>query len=232
MALLIRTLVSMLFAAVLYAGFFVGPSWYLTGSPWWTPGWIMGGTLWGLQLVSAVALLFIDKGLLEERTSVRPQGWKDQLSSGILFLSIFAYIVAISFDVHRWQLLPALPGEKTMLHAGLALLVIGFGFILWVMRVNSFAATTVKVQEERGQYVVDTGPYALVRHPMYLGFMPVMGGIALGMGSTAIALAIIPVTMIFFMPRMLVEEATLKRDLQGYAEYMQRKKHRLIPGIF
>ncbi len=105
----------------------------------------------------------------------------------------------------------------------------GYGFILWVFKENQFASRIVEVDER--QKVIQTGPYRLVRHPMYLGtlIMYLVSPIALGSYWAIIpALFIIPV----LVARILNEEQVLERELEGYSAYQSNIKYRLIPGIW
>jgi protein-S-isoprenylcysteine O-methyltransferase Ste14 len=100
---------------------------------------------------------------------------------------------------------------------------------VWVLMVNSYLSRTVEV--EAGQKVVSTGPYAIVRHPMYAGIslMYVATPVALGSFWALIpALFIVPLLVV----RLRNEEQVLLRDLPGYAEYTQKVKYRLLPGIW
>jgi protein-S-isoprenylcysteine O-methyltransferase Ste14 len=118
------------------------------------------------------------------------------------------------------------------LAAGLGIFLGGVAIIVWTFRVNSFAVTVVKDQEERAQQVIETGPYALVRHPMYMGALAFFAGLGLMLGSTVAALLALPMFVAAFTPRMVVEEAVLGRDLIGYAEYQSKVRARIVPGLF
>jgi protein-S-isoprenylcysteine O-methyltransferase Ste14 len=115
--------------------------------------------------------------------------------------------------------------------AGGALVIAGFLGTLRVFRENSFAAPVVRVQSERAQHVIDTGPYALVRHPMYAAAMVYLIGVPLLLGSWCGLLAV-PLFLVGLAPRAVLEERLLKRDLPGYTDYMTRVRYRLIPGIW
>jgi protein-S-isoprenylcysteine O-methyltransferase Ste14 len=109
------------------------------------------------------------------------------------------------------------------------LVFVGYMMIFFVFRENRFASRVVEVSQ--GQKVIDTGPYALVRHPMYLGtvIMYVFSPIALGSYWAVIpGVLIIPV----LAARLLNEEKVLIRDLPGYAEYMKKVRYHLLPGIW
>ena len=102
----------------------------------------------------------------------------------------------------------------------------------WVMRVNTFAATVVKVQHDREQRVIDAGPYARVRHPMYAGASVFLAGVGMMLEAAPAALLAVPLFALAFLPRMLIEEAVLRRDLPGYADYQTRIRSRILPGLF
>jgi protein-S-isoprenylcysteine O-methyltransferase Ste14 len=121
------------------------------------------------------------------------------------------------------------PGVAWLL--GLALFVPGWALVTWSMAVNPFFEKTVRIQTERGHRAVDSGPYAFVRHPGYVGF-------AAWMLSTPLMLAsrwgFVPalLAVIGFVVRTAFEDRTLQAELPGYAEYAARVRFRLIPGIW
>jgi protein-S-isoprenylcysteine O-methyltransferase Ste14 len=104
-------------------------------------------------------------------------------------------------------------------------------FIMWVFRENSFAAPVVKVQAERGHHVIDTGPYAWVRHPMYSGVSLFFVGAPLLIGAWW-GVAMAPLFFVLFAIRVRIEERTLMAGLSGYADYVSRVRYRLVPGIW
>jgi protein-S-isoprenylcysteine O-methyltransferase Ste14 len=99
------------------------------------------------------------------------------------------------------------------------------------MATNPFLSTIVRIQDDRGHYVVTTGPYQYVRHPMYAMILLMWPGIALEMGSWW---ALIPaaVIVIVFVIRTALEDRTLRAELPGYVEYARRVRYRLIPGVW
>ena len=112
---------------------------------------------------------------------------------------------------------------------GDALVLASYLLVIRVLQVNEFASRVVRV--EQSQRVVDTGPYAIVRHPMYLGVMGMILATPLALGSywaLIPAVAIVPT----LMARIREEEAVLVRELTGYTDYVRRVPHRLIPGIW
>jgi protein-S-isoprenylcysteine O-methyltransferase Ste14 len=102
---------------------------------------------------------------------------------------------------------------------------------LWAMAVNRFFSGVVRIQEERGHVVVSHGPYALVRHPGYVGVILAMVGAPLMLGSVW---ALIPAaaTVGVIVIRTAREDLTLTRYLAGYETYAQRVRYRLLPGIW
>ena len=114
---------------------------------------------------------------------------------------------------------------------GAVLIPVGF-FIVWLtFRENSFAAPVIKIQKERGQHVISTGPYAIVRHPMYAGGALYMIGMPLLLGS-GLGLLILPLLLGALSVRIFIEEATLRKGLPGYGEYTRRVRYRLVPGVW
>ena len=109
-------------------------------------------------------------------------------------------------------------------------MIAGFLATLLVFRENSFAAPVVRVQAERAQLVIDTGPYSVVRHPMYASAVLCLLGMPLLLGSWY-GLLVVPL-MVLVVPRAVFEERLLKQQLPGYAEYMERVRYRLIPGVW
>ena len=114
---------------------------------------------------------------------------------------------------------------------GLALITAAMALVGWTLVENPFASSAVRIQQDRGQRVITTGPYALVRHPMYLGvFLFCLGsGPALGSWWSALPLTIVlPV----FVRRTLLEDRMLKTELNGYRDYAKKVRWRVVPGIF
>jgi protein-S-isoprenylcysteine O-methyltransferase Ste14 len=89
----------------------------------------------------------------------------------------------------------------------------------------------VRIQAERKQRVIDTGPYAFVRHPMYAAALLYLVGMPLLLGSWY-GFLLVPVIVAGLAPRAVFEERLLERDLPGYADYMRRVRYRLIPGLW
>jgi protein-S-isoprenylcysteine O-methyltransferase Ste14 len=114
---------------------------------------------------------------------------------------------------------------------GYVVFLVGIGVVIWAECVNKFFEPTVRIQVDRGHKVIDTGPYAIVRHPGYLGAMPLFVGTALCLGSLW---ALIPAGLAsaLLLLRTRWEDQTLQAELAGYKDYAHRVRYRLIPGVW
>lgn len=194
-------------------------------------GWIYLGAMIAISTVCGTRALGVDPGLLRER--LRPPVQRDQPLADRLLVVPFLILVfgAIGFmaaDAARWRWSAMPPSVQG---AGGGLLLASFLFIAWVLRTNSFAAPVVKIQRDRGQSVITTGPYAIVRHPMYLGALLYIAGTSFVLGSWW-GLATIPLFALLLGIRIGIEERTLRAGLEGYEEYARRVRWRLIPLLW
>ncbi|HUO88548.1 MAG TPA: isoprenylcysteine carboxylmethyltransferase family protein [Rhizomicrobium sp.] len=201
------------------------------GSWRWPQGWAF------LAIFVAGSILFCawlwrrDPALLAARMSPVVQKGQARWDQVFMICAVAAWNAWLAFmaaDAERWKLshMPAWLNA-----AGGVLIVAGFGATVPVFAANSFASPVVRVQEERGQRLIDTGPYAVVRHPMYAAALLYLLGLPLLLGSWW-GLAVLPFLVAGLAPRALREEALLKRELPGYAAYMERVRWRLVPHIW
>ncbi len=169
-----------------------------------------------------------DPALLERRLRAGPAAEREPTQKRIqTFASIFvsAIFVVSAFDYRMgWSSVPT-----SVVVFGNVLVAIGFWLIFWVFRANSFASSTIELSA--GQRVIDTGPYALVRHPMYAAAMVLFFGVPLALGSYWGLLILLPLAAVLVI-RLLDEEIFLGRSLPGYAEYCAKVRYRLIPGLW
>jgi len=182
--------------------------------------------------VSIVALARFAPASLEARLmppAAESQPMADRVITACLIVSLFGWLVFIPVDVFRLQLLPSPPLEVSLLGAVTA--VVGYALIWTTLFQNAFAAPIVKDQSDRGQVLIDSGPYARIRHPFYLGFLLFFLGLALWLESYAGGLALLLI-LLPFVARIRVEEKTLQKTLPGYAEYTQRVRFRLVPFVW
>lgn len=114
---------------------------------------------------------------------------------------------------------------------GNVLTLIAFIFLAWAMVTNRFFEATVRIQEQRGHRVVTSGPYRYVRHPGYVGLIIQFVAMPLALGTWA---ALVPgvIGVIIYVIRTALEDRTLRSELPGYAEYAQRTRYRLLPGVW
>lgn len=205
---------------------------FVAADDWtWQQGWAWLGEIAALSVAITAWLYVNDADLMKARLSNPFRKGQRPADLAIIAVTVVVYaawIALLGLDARRfmWSAAP-LPAQIV----GAAL--VGFGMVLvWeVFRTNTFATTQVRVQAERGQTVIDTGPYRYVRHPMYLGMLLYMIGSPLVVGSLW-GLAGSAVVMLGIALRTLGEEKVLKADLPGYAAYMQVTKWRIVPGIW
>jgi protein-S-isoprenylcysteine O-methyltransferase Ste14 len=111
------------------------------------------------------------------------------------------------------------------------IVIAGYGLVVWATGVNAFFSQVVRIQSERGHAVISSGPYRYVRHPAYVGMSLVVLGAPIMLGSWW---ALIPgvISALLVIVRTKLEDQTLRAELPGYAEYAQRVRYRLIPGLW
>jgi protein-S-isoprenylcysteine O-methyltransferase Ste14 len=102
----------------------------------------------------------------------------------------------------------------------------------WAMRTNRFFSSIVRIQSDRGQYVVTAGPYAFVRHPGYVAGVLLILASGIALGSWLAAAFVVATNLPFLLYRIVVEERVLQSQLPDYAEYAQRVRWRLLPGLW
>jgi protein-S-isoprenylcysteine O-methyltransferase Ste14 len=169
-----------------------------------------------------------DPALVERRMRAGPAAEQEpvqKVAIGIVCAALLAMLIVPGFD-RRWHW-SGVPAWLTVVAD--ATIVASFVIFFYVMKQNSFAAATVRV--EREQTVVSTGLYGVVRHPMYMGTLPLTIAMPLALGSWW---ALLPVLAIVppLVWRLIDEDRVLRRDLPGYAAYCARVRYRLVPGIW
>ena len=180
--------------------------------------------------VSAIGLYLSlkDPALLERRKRIGPAAEQSPAQKIIISIGILADLGLLIFCGldHRfgWSRMPA-----SISVVGSALVALGLFIDLRVFGENSYGASNIQV--EAGQTVISTGPYALVRHPMYTGVLIMVIGVPLALGSWW-GLAIITLVLPALMWRILDEEKLLEKDLPGYKEYEQKVRYRLVPSLW
>jgi protein-S-isoprenylcysteine O-methyltransferase Ste14 len=213
---------AVLFAALAAALF--GPAWSFD---YWQ-AWLFLAVFATAGAGVTIDLARRDPALLARRVKAGPAAEptpRQKWIQGLASLAYLAVFVVAGFD-HRegWS---HVPGAAVI--AGDALVALGMFVVFRVFRANSFTSAVVEVS--RDQPLVSTGPYAVVRHPMYAGALVMMLGVPIALGSWW---GLVPVAAMVavIVARLLDEEALLATQLPGYAEYRRRVEHRLVPGVW
>jgi protein-S-isoprenylcysteine O-methyltransferase Ste14 len=169
-----------------------------------------------------------DPALLQRRTEAGISHEKERTQKVVmifLFATCMAMVVLPPLDVRfGWS---TVPWYASVL--GDVLVIFSFYIFYLVSKVNTYAAANIRVEED--QKVISTGMYGFVRHPMYFGALFLLVGTPLALASWWVLL-LIPFALIILYFRIANEETVLLRDLEGYEEYRQKVRYRLIPGIF
>jgi protein-S-isoprenylcysteine O-methyltransferase Ste14 len=204
----------------------------LAGDWRWIEGWVFSVIFLVMCHSTLLYLYFYDPALLKERfgSPFQPsqKGW-DKVLLSLFFVDFLVWFAIMPLDAERFHWSPTFP--LWLKAIGTVLLVLSILLVFEALRENTFAAPVVKMQKERGQTVVSTGMYGVVRHPMYAGalLLFVAGPLLLGSLWGLIVSLILIVTIAV---RSIGEEAMLKQELEGYSDYMRRVKWRMIPFVF
>ena len=223
----IKTFIGVLFQALLLATLVYLPAWTL----YWTDALIWAVTYYSIVSVGCIYLLLTKPASIEARLNLpsENQPQEDKFATTLMFMALGIGLISCPLDVFHLQLTPIFTGVLKI--SGLLILIIGLFFIIASMDANEFAETTVNIQEERGQRVIDSGVYSLVRHPMYTGFLLFLVGTNLWLGTyLSLILSILSIAIALKF-RITIEEKTLINELEGYKEYSERVKTRIIPFI-
>jgi protein-S-isoprenylcysteine O-methyltransferase Ste14 len=201
------------------------------GTLHWPAAWVFVGEMAIMGFGTGFWLVRYDPALLRERLSgivQRGQEPSDRVLMITVAVMFFAWLVIMGLDGcrFRWSHMPL-----WLRVVGAIAILVSTYIIYLTFRENSYAAPVLRVQRERGQRVITTGPYRIVRHPMYAGSIPWLLGAPLLLGSwLGFAGAVIMIVVLCF--RIGIEERMLAAGLEGYADYAARVRYRLIPGIW
>ena len=195
----------------------------------WPQGWAVVAltALWAAA--TAIVLLKVHPGLIAERLAPkRGSARRDVVVVSLYGVVQLAVLVVAGLD-HRLGWTPSLPSVAVV--AALTLVAIGHALAVWATAHNAYFSQVVRIQSERGHRVVDTGPYRLVRHPAYTGSVLVSLAVPVALSSwPAIAMGLLGAGLM--VVRTALEDATLRRELEGYADYAARTRARLVPGLW
>lgn len=220
-SLLIRLTLRIVFGIAFTSALLLVPS----GTLAFWPAWVFLVVLFGPMVFVAFYFLRHDRALLHRRMESREVEPEQRMIIGISALVCIGGFVLPGLDFrHGWSSLPV----AIILIADL-LVFLGYMVAFWVLKTNSYAARTIRVEAE--QRVIDTGPYAKVRHPMYTGLLVMMLASPIALGSL-VALPVFLLIPPLLVGRILNEEKVLREQLVGYPEYCGRVPYRLIPGLW
>jgi protein-S-isoprenylcysteine O-methyltransferase Ste14 len=198
----------------------------------WPAAWWYLIEAGGLSLWLGFWLARHDPGLLAERLAPIVQSqqsrWDRIFMIGVA-LAWCGWLILMGFDAMRFRWSAPLPVVLVSLGSLCVFLCIFFCY--FVFKANSYAAPVVKIQTGRGHKVIDSGPYALVRHPMYGAALLLFIGTPLLLGSSW-GLAFVPVMVVGIAWRAVREERVLAAQLDGYTDYMKRVRFRFVPFVW
>lgn len=202
---------------------------FLPAGTWaWTKGWLFILVLLGTVTVVFLYLWRVNPEVVVARSRSH-EGTKrwDKILLSFLCVTMWAIVPVAALDDGRYHWFPV---PWWVCGVGYVLLLIGIGITTWAEAVNKFFEPTVRIQTDRGHVVIDSGPYAIVRHPGYVGGFFTAIGLALSLGSLW---ALIPAGLasLLLILRTQWEDETLQVELPGYDEYTHRVRHKLIPRV-
>ena len=205
----------------------------LLGSTFFLPAWTFNyWQAWVYMLIILVSMSILarylykhDPELLERRMRTKEKHNTQKLVIALSFLSFLPVFIIPGFDIRfGWSNVP-----WVVVIIADVLVLSGYLLFVLVLITNSYASRVIEV--EKGQGVITTGPYAIVRHPMYLAMFILCTFSPLALGSYW---AIIPVVLlvVLIQVRITSEEQELLENLKGYEEYILKTKYRMVPGIW
>ncbi len=223
--LVVRAGLRLVFSLGIWGGLLLGAA----GTLAWTRAWTHLGLCTVMFVANFVILLRANPDVLVARMK-RPHAGApfEKVMLPFFVLAMLAIPIVAGLDAVRyaWASLPA-----WTLWPGIIVHVSGDGFMLWAMIVNPFLEGSVRIQAERGHRVVTSGPYAMVRHPMYVGVIQLLVGVPLFLGSGWAFLPVAVMVLLLVM-RAACEDRMLRNELPGYEAYTQKTRYRLIPGVW
>ena len=194
----------------------------------WPIAWVFLAIYTAIILIGVI---FVDPELIEERGHIGPgaKRWDIILASLVVVFLFPATFLIAGLDAGRYHWSPLFPIWVQLL--ALLVFILGSAISSWAIITNKFFSTVVRIQTNRGHYVITGGPYGYVRHPGYTGAIIVSISIPLILGSLW---ALIPALIgdCILVIRTILEDNTLKKELEGYDTYASRVHYRLIPGIW
>lgn len=220
----LRSLVSLVVTLVIMGVLLFGPA----GTVDWPRAWWFFASFVVAILIAIVVLWRLNPEIFAARSRVQP-GTKlwDYIFITLVIGGFILILPVAGFDFR----LGGANAPDWVVIAGYIVFAVSFIGQTWPQAVNRHFEPGVRIQEDRGQTVIDTGPYAIVRHPGYISGSLLALSIALVLGSYW-ALIPVAVVVVGLIVRTIFEERTLRAELPGYTEYTQRVRYRWVPGVW
>ncbi len=178
---------------------------------------------------TAASVLAMSEQVARERLRPGPGAKPEPVYNAVTGTAWIAHIILVPLDLGRFHWSRGFPVWLEAI--GVVGMLCAYGMVIWALRHNEYMSARIRIQGERSQHVIDTGPYALIRHPNYTGAF--LQGLCSGL-VFASWVSIVP--MLFYLAalvyRTLQEEKVLINELEGYKEYTQKVRYRYIPGVW
>jgi protein-S-isoprenylcysteine O-methyltransferase Ste14 len=199
------------------------------GSITWRPGWAFLAVLVAAFTVSGVVIARVNPIIFRARSRFQPgtKAW-DKALLAVILPAMAAILPVGALDAGR---LHTSHVSGWLVASGYIAVIAAIAGTAWAQAVNPFFEPGVRIQAERHQHVIDAGPYRLVRHPGYTSALLLFAGMALALGSLW---ALVPAAVAggFLAWRTALEDRLLQAELTGYADYANRVRWRLVPGVW
>ncbi len=219
--LFLGAIIKFLFGVILVGALIFLPA----GSFLYLNGWLFMALLFIPMFIAGIIMLFKNPTLLGSRLNAKEKQKEQSLVvklSGLMFLAGFV-VAGLGFRF-GWYTLP-----KVAVIIGAVIFILAYVLYAEVLRENTYLSRTIEVKQ--GQKVIDTGLYKIVRHPMYFATLLLFLAMPIILGSVY-ALIIFMAYPFIIATRIIYEEKFLEKELDGYSEYKQKVKYRLIPFIW
>jgi len=216
-------------AGVVFAGVFVGGVFWAAGGMDWARGWVYLGVASGGHVLSALYIRRKMPGLIARRGRLGKgtKAW-DIVLLNVFLLAFWSILIVAALDYRfGWSTM-----SGWLWGVGAAIFAIPLILATWAMSVNPHFEKTVRIQTDLDHRVIDTGPYRIIRHPGYVGFIGALSFAPPFLLGSWWAFLPAPVAVAVLILRTALEDRLLRRELPGYEQYARRVRYRLIPGIW
>jgi len=195
----------------------------------WVEAWVFIIAYGAFLVLYAIWGLWKDPSQLRERSHVssNTKSW-DKVILGVYTIFLLMIFVVAGIDVgrYRWSGVPPFVERVGWLGQ-----ILAGSAIFWAVATNTYLSNVARIQEDRGQIVVMTGPYKHIRHPMYIGIILLFFSIPISLGSWWSLIPGVGIGILFVI-RTAKEDQMLRSELSGYSDYSKRVRYRLVPGIW